>query len=198
VMCLKGIIGRISFWKNADRLGPDIPINHWKLYFPILMRSLCKKKFLSFSDSAELRPGAYVVGCSKISIGSSVVIRPQSMLFADNSENGKGIIIEDDVLLGSGVQIYTHDHAFDDPMISIIDQGYSNSREIVIKEGCWIGANSIILAGVTIGENAVVGAGSVVTKSIPARVVAAGNPARVIKVIEQKDDSVKNSVENIL
>ena len=50
-----------------------------------------------------------------------------------------------------------------------------------MKRGCWVGANAIILPGVTIGENAVVGAGSVVTKSIPDKVVAVGNPARIIR-----------------
>jgi acetyltransferase-like isoleucine patch superfamily enzyme len=49
---------------------------------------------------------------------------------------------------------------------------------VTLRRGCWIGANVTILAGVDIGENAVIGAGSVVTKSIPAYVVAVGNPAQ--------------------
>ncbi|RYY14386.1 MAG: acyltransferase, partial [Chitinophagaceae bacterium] len=56
-------------------------------------------------------------------------------------------------------------------------------EQVVLKKGCWIGANAIILPGVTIGENSVVGAGSIVTKSIPDRVVAVGSPARVVKKI---------------
>ena len=86
--------------------------------------------------------------------------------------------------MGSGVHIYLGDHKFDNPNIPIIDQGYSPEKQVVLKKGCWVGANSIILAGVTIGENAVVGAGSVVTKSIPDRTVAVGVPAKVIKTIE--------------
>lgn len=52
---------------------------------------------------------------------------------------------------------------------------------IYIKDNVWIGMNVIILKGVTIGENTVIGAGSIVTKDIPANVVAAGNPCKVIK-----------------
>ena len=52
----------------------------------------------------------------------------------------------------------------------------------------WIGANVIILPGVTIGDNSVIGAGSVVTKDIPANVVAFGNPCHVYREIDEHDD----------
>lgn len=52
--------------------------------------------------------------------------------------------------------------------------------------GCWIGANVVVLPGVTIGDGTVIGAGSVVTKDIPANVVAVGNPCRVIKRINNQ------------
>lgn len=56
---------------------------------------------------------------------------------------------------------------------------------IHIKEGAWIGARCIILKGITIGEGAVVGMGSVVTQDVPARTIVAGNPARVIRAVDQ-------------
>ncbi len=180
-MIITEILNRIKFWKNSDRIGPDIPYSHWKLYFNSTMSKLCKKKFQYFGEFSEFRPGAYAIACSKISIGNRVVIRPGSMLFADPHQDGAGIKIEDDVMLGSGVHIYVNNHSYANTSVPIIDQGFDFSKPVVIKKGSWIGAKVIILPGVTIGENSVIGAGSIVTKNIPDRVVAIGNPARIIK-----------------
>lgn len=60
-----------------------------------------------------------------------------------------------------------------------------------IGNNVWMGGNSVVLMGVTIGRNAVIGAGSVVTKDIPDNAVAVGNPARVIRYIE--NEAVENS-----
>lgn len=174
---------RFNFWIKTDRIGPDIPGTHWMLYFRRTMLRLCKRKFKHFDDSAEFRPGAYAVCCSNISIGRRVVIRPASMLFAEAVDNDAGIIIEDDVLIGSGVHLNVANHRYHLTDRPIIDQGHTASMPITLRKGCWIGANCVILPGVTIGENAVVGAGSVVTKSVPGGAVAAGNPAKVIKEI---------------
>lgn len=62
------------------------------------------------------------------------------------------------------------------------------SHPIVIKDRAWIGANATILTGVTIGRNAVVAAGAVVTKDVPDNCLVGGVPARVIKVIQQKEE----------
>ena len=176
---------RISFWKNADRIGPDIPSTHWMLYFPSMMKRLCKEKFLYFSDSAEFRPGSYAMGCSRISIGERVVIRPPSILQADTDGGKEGYVyIEDDVLLGPAVFITVNNHRYDQKDVLIAGQGYSKIRDVRLKKGCWIGARVMILSGVTVGEHSVVGAGSVVTKDVPPFSVAVGNPARVIKTID--------------
>lgn len=183
------IVGRIRFWRAADRIGPDIPWTHWRLYFKGTMRALCQRKFKYFGNGAEFRPGAYAESCAKISIGSNVVIRPGTFLFADPTPGGGGIIIEDDVLLGCGIHFYTNNHQFSDPSRPIADQGYPEpklSDSITVKRGSWIGANSIILPGAVIGENSVVGAGSIVTRSVPARTVVAGNPARIIREINDR------------
>ena len=106
------------------------------------------------------------------------------MFFAETVIDLKtSIIIEDNVMMGAGVQIHVNNHRFDDSIIPLIDQGYYPDEPVTLKNGCWIGANAIILPGVTIGRNAVVGAGSIVTKSVPDGVLVAGNPARFIKII---------------
>ena len=174
-----------KFWRAADRIGPDIPLTHWRLHFKATMRRLCGSKFLKFGAGSEFRAGAYAVCCSKISLGDRVIIRPGCMLFADPRNEGAGITIEDDVMLGSGVHIYVHNHKFDDPSMPIIDQGHYLSEPVLLKRGSWIGAGSIILPGVTIGRNAVVGAGAIVTKNVPEFTVVGGNPARVLRKIKE-------------
>jgi acetyltransferase-like isoleucine patch superfamily enzyme len=186
VVSIVDILDRIRFWRKADRIGPDILLTHWRLYFKTTMRELCVEKFKYFGDRAEFRPGAYAEACSKISIGNNVVIRPATFLFADPAEGGGGIVIEDDVMIGAGVHFYTNNHEFSDVSKPIIEQGYPKttlSDSITLRRGCWIGACVIILPGVEVGENTVVGAGSVVTKSVPPHTVAVGNPAKVIKEI---------------
>lgn len=187
MVSISEILGRIRFWRNADRIGPDILLTHWRLHFRTTMRKLCVEKFKCFGEGAEFRPGAYAVTCSKITIGNKVVIRPGSYLFADPREGGGGIVIEDEVLVGSGVHFYTYNHQFSDVNKTIFEQGHSEpklSDSIILRRGCWIGAGAIILTGVEVGENAVVGAGTVVTRSVPPRVVFAGNPGRVIRNLD--------------
>lgn len=103
---LKEVFARIRFWQQTDRLGPDVPWTHWRLYFKSTMNALATQKFRQFGSEAEFRPGAYAVTCSKIKLGNRVVIRPGTMLFADPRNTNEGeILIEDDVMLGSGVHI---------------------------------------------------------------------------------------------
>jgi galactoside O-acetyltransferase len=65
------------------------------------------------------------------------------------------------------------------------EQVYQYNMPIHIGKNCWLGAGVIVLPGITIGDNTVVGAGSVVTKDLPANVVAVGNPAKVIKKLKE-------------
>jgi acetyltransferase-like isoleucine patch superfamily enzyme len=171
------VLKRLIWLWTCDRLGPDIPLTHALLYFKRSMRWICRKKFRHFGESSEFRPFAYAIQPSKISIGDNVIIRPGSMLFAEDGE----IEIEDDAAIGAGVHFYVNNHRFDRIDIPIKYQGYSASKLLRVCRGAWIGANAILLSGVTIGQNAVVGAGSIVTSDVPPFTVVAGNPARVIQ-----------------
>ena len=94
------------------------------------------------------------------------------------------ITIGDDVMLGPNVSLYTAGHPIDaEVRVSLLEFGYP----ITIKDRVWIGGNTVINPGVTIGENTIIGSGSVVTKDIPANVIAAGNPCKVIRQITNKD-----------
>lgn len=95
------------------------------------------------------------------------------------------IIIGDFSGIGPGVHIYTVFHPTD-PKERLSENSTfwkSQTAPVTIGRNVWIGGGSIILPGVTIGDESTIGAGSVVTKSIPAHCVAAGNPCRVIRII---------------
>jgi len=94
------------------------------------------------------------------------------------------ITIGDDVMLGPKVAIYTANHAID-PTVRTLR--HDHGIPVTIGSHVWIGGNSVICPGVSIGDNSVIGAGSVVTKDIPANVIAAGNPCRVIRPITEAD-----------
>ena len=64
------------------------------------------------------------------------------------------------------------------------------NKDVHIGSCVWVGAGAVILPGVTTGDNSVIGAGSVVTRDIPANVVAVGNPCRVIREIGERDREV--------
>ncbi len=110
---------------------------------------------------------------SIISIGDNVSINN-----AFSAVSFSSITIKNNVLIGVNCSIMDNDaHHLD------LDKRHetSISEEIVIEENVFIGSNVTILKGVTIGENSVIGNGSIVTKSIPKNVIAAGNPATIIR-----------------
>jgi acetyltransferase-like isoleucine patch superfamily enzyme len=91
------------------------------------------------------------------------------------------ITIEDDVMLAANVNLTDGLHGFEHAHEPYKYQPIFRIAPIVIKRGCWIGQNVVIMPGVTIGELSIIGANSVVTQNIPARCIAVGAPARVIK-----------------
>lgn len=92
--------------------------------------------------------------------------------------------IGNNVLLAPNVAIYTAGHPVHP---EARNSGYEYGIAVEIGNNVWIGGNVVITPGVNIGDNVVIGAGSVVTKDIPANVIAAGNPCRVIREITEDD-----------
>ncbi|GGL27071.1 sugar O-acetyltransferase [Nocardia jinanensis] len=89
------------------------------------------------------------------------------------------VTIGNDVSIGPRVQILTPLHPMEDHELR--RARWESAAPITIGDNAWLGGGVIVCAGVTIGENTVIGAGSVVTRDIPPRVFAAGNPCRVIR-----------------
>ncbi len=92
------------------------------------------------------------------------------------------VIFGDNIFIGPNCGFYTPNHPLD---AKTRNKGIETALPIKIGNNVWLGGNVVVLQGVTVGDNSVIGAGSVVTKDIPSNVVAAGNPCKVIKKIEQ-------------
>jgi maltose O-acetyltransferase len=128
-------------------------------------------KYYSHYSYFEARNSA-----TEILIGNNVSINNNCSIEAFSK-----IIIQDNVLIGINCVILDNDgHNLGvDKRLT----GIPKSEEIVIQKNVFIGDNVTILKGVTIGENSVIGNGSIVTISIPANVIAVGNPAKIVKEI---------------
>ena len=94
------------------------------------------------------------------------------------------IYVGDYTMIGPNVVLATAGHPI---LPELREKAYQFNMPVRIGRNCWLGAGVIVLPGVTIGDNTVIGAGSVVTKDIPANVVAVGNPCRVLREISEHD-----------
>ena len=125
---------------------------------------------------------------ARISIGDNVGMSSTRMWIHDSLTVGNNVNIGACVLI-----IDTDCHEMDYRVRnhslpqSEEDGQYVKSAPIKIEDDVWIGAHSIILKGVTIGARSIIGAGSVVTKSIPADCIAAGNPCKVIRMLSHSN-----------
>jgi acetyltransferase-like isoleucine patch superfamily enzyme len=126
----------------------------------------------------ESRVGTFVEIQKGARIGNQVKISSHTFIC-------EGVTIEDGVFIGHGVMFINDKY----PRATTSDGQPQSEADWVciptlVKAGASIGSNATILCGVTIGAGAIVGAGSVVTRDVPPRVVVAGNPARIIRVME--------------
>jgi len=124
-------------------------------------------------DDVVVRPPLYVDYGSNISIGPRTFVN-----FHLTALDVVDIRIGADCQIGPNVQLLTPTHPLDpEPRRA----KFEAAQPITIGDNVWLGGGVIVCPGVTIGENSVIGAGSVVTRDIPANVVAVGSPARVVR-----------------
>lgn len=173
----------LKFFLLYPKIGPDMYLTHWLLYFKTSRKWFQEKKLYKIGKNSEVRPFVTINGTNSISIGNNVIVPPGTILSSMPSDPENGIVIEDDVLIGPNVSIYSATHNYDNINLPIKQQGY-NCKKVLIKKGSWLGVNSVIMPGVVVGVNSVVAAGSIVTKDVPDYCVVAGVPAKIIKKLE--------------
>ena len=188
-------IRRFYVNREITRLGqmPGLTLGHDVVFNGLPIVNICNGGSVTIEDDVTLnsenhgyhlnmhspiklfadRPGAI------ITIGAKTRIHGTCLHAYSSIKIGKYCLIAANCQL---IDSSGHDLSFNDVDNRINTKGTSNS--ITLEDSVWLGANVIVLPGVTIGKGSIIGAGSVVTKDIPPMVVAAGNPARVIKSAE--------------
>jgi maltose O-acetyltransferase len=138
-----------------------------------LRRRLLEALLGEVGEDARIRPPLYVDYGSNLRIGARSFAN-----FGVVALDVATITIGDDVQIGPNVQLLTPTHPLEPGPRR---EKWEAAQPITIGDNAWLGGGVIVLPGVTIGADTVVGAGSVVTRDLPAGVVAVGNPARVVR-----------------
>lgn len=177
------------------------------LYLPgdseiIEEQQTCLERLYDFNQT---RPGELELRTAMLQemfaeIGEGCYIEPplHANFGARHVHFGKGIYANYNLTCVDDTHIYVGDYTMFGPNVILATAGhpilpglrgqaYQYNMPIHIGRNCWLGGGVIVLPGVTIGDNTVVGAGSVVTKDLPANVVAVGNPCRVLREISEHD-----------
>jgi len=136
-------------------------------------QSLTQELFGAIGADSEIKPTFRCDYGSQIFAGEHLFINYDCVILDCNT-----VRMGDRVLLGPKVQIYTATHSL---APSERKDGWEFALPVEVGSDVWIGGGAIICPGVTIGDGSTIGAGSVVTRDIPAQVLAAGNPCRVIR-----------------
>jgi maltose O-acetyltransferase len=142
-------------------------------------RELLMELFGLFGRGSVVKPSFRCDYGYNILIGRNVFVN-YDCVFLDCNR----ITIGDDVQIGPAVQLYTAQHPADPETRR---SGLESALPVTVGDNVWIGGGAILCPGVTIGADTVIGAGSVVTRDVPAGVIAAGNPCRVLRTAEKRE-----------
>ena len=137
-------------------------------------RALVKQLFAQGGDDVWLQPPFFCDYGANISLGKKCFFNFNCVVL-DVCQ----VTIGDHTIFGPAAQIYTATH----PIDAVARRSQEFGKPISIGSDVWVGGGAIICPGVKIGDGSIIGAGSIVTRDVPAGVVVAGNPARVIRSI---------------
>lgn len=141
---------------------------------------MLKEMFAEIGEGCYIEPPLHAnFGGRHVHFGENIYANFNLTLVDDTH-----IYIGDSTMLGPNVTIATAGHPI---LPELRREGYQYNASVRIGKNCWIGAGAVILPGVTIGDDTVIGAGSIVTRDIPSYVVAAGNPCKVLRGVNEHD-----------
>ena len=142
--------------------------------------AMLKEMFAEIGENCYIEPPMHANwGGAHCHFGKNVYANFNLTLVDDSH-----IYVGDYTMIAPNVVIATAGHPI---LPELREKAYQYNMPVHIGRNCWIGAGALIMPGVTIGDNSVIGAGSVVTKDIPANVVAVGNPCKVMREIGEHD-----------
>lgn len=139
-------------------------------------RALLEELLGAVGEDTEIRPPLHVDYGSQVRVGARTFVN-----FGLVALDVVDVVIGDDVQIGPDVQLLTPIHPLE---AGPRRDKWEAAQPIAIGDNVWLGGGVIVCPGVTIGANTVVGAGSVVTRDLPAGVLALGNPARVVRDLD--------------
>lgn len=186
-----------AFRNNPRNVSIDLP------------RRIINAHLIHMGDDVNLGPGSLLIAITRypgpsMNAPPSVAVQtftPSVSIGSRVTSTGglqvaalERIVIEDDVLIASNVNITDGLHGYGRADQPYKYQPMEQIAPIHIKRGCWIGQNVVVLPGVTIGEFTIVGANSVVTQSLPPRSIAVGAPARIKKVWDEQTGTWESAV----
>lgn len=174
-------LNKVRFGKNLNLYG--IPVIFKKKGSELNIGENCTIRSSFLSNLVGLSQRTIIVTRTqeaKINIGNNVGISGATIYAR------KKITIGDNTLIGGNVKILDNDfHPIEVEVRNRDDKDMIGTKEVVIGMNCFIGCNSLILKGSKIGDGSVVGAGSVVAGVFPSNCVIVGNPAKIVRMIEQ-------------
>lgn len=150
-------------------------IGRFPFHVGIRLRAWLLPMFLGhLGADTVIQQGFRVTSPDLVSIGAHCNLGESAFI-----AGGGGVTVGDWVGFGPDVKIWSVNHRFDDPDTPWLKQGWEY-KPVVIEDDVWLAANVFVMPGVTIGHGAIISAGTVVTKSMPAFSIVAGNPGRVV------------------
>lgn len=151
---------------------------------------LLKEMFAEIGEDCYVEPPLHATWAGKFVHFGKGVFANFNLTLVDDTE----IYVGDNVLIGPNVTLCAGTHPIS-PKLRKKSAQYN--KAIHIGNNVWLGGNVFVMPGVTIGDNSIIGASSVVTKDIPANVIAVGNPCRVLRSITEKDEQIYDKDKKI-